>query len=52
MAKRFIKAEVVSFQDLVAAGGWQEAKNKGKMRLEGRDYQVKDGDVIEFKFGK
>lgn len=50
MAKGFIKAEVVSFEALVNAGGWQPAKQKGKLRLEGRDYLVTDGDVIEFKF--
>ncbi len=52
MAKGFIKAEVVSFGDLVGVGSWQRAKEKGKVRLEGRDYQIKDGDVVEFKFGK
>lgn len=52
MAKGFIKAEVVSFDELVVAGGWSQAKAKGKVRLEGKDYQVKDGDVIEFKFGQ
>ncbi len=52
MAKGFVKAEVIGYDDLVSAGGWQEAKTKGKIRLEGRDYPVKDGDVIEFKFGK
>lgn len=51
MAKGFIKAEVVGFEDLVSAGGWPQAKGKGKIRLEGRDYQVQDGDVVEFKFG-
>ena len=50
MGKGFIKAEVVSFNDLVSAGDWKEAKAKGKMRLEGRDYEIQDGDVIEFKF--
>lgn len=50
MAKGFIKAEAIGFEDLVAVGGWQEAKAKGKIRLEGRDYQVRDGDVVEFKF--
>lgn len=52
MAKGFIKAEVTSFEDLIEAGGWNQAKAKGKIRLEGRDYQIQDGDVIEFKFGK
>lgn len=50
MAKGFIKAEVVGFDDLMSFRGWSEAKAKGKIRLEGRDYQVRDGDVIEFKF--
>lgn len=50
MAKGFIKAEVVSFADLVSAGGWQQAAQAGHMHLEGKDYQVKDGDVVEFKF--
>ena len=51
MAQGFIKAEVIGYDDLVATGGWQAAKVKGKIRLEGRDYLVKDGEVIEFKFG-
>ena len=51
-AKGFIKAEVVGFDDLVTASGWQAAKNKGKVRLEGRDYQIQDGEVVEFKFGQ
>lgn len=50
MAKGFIKAEVVSFEDLVAQAGWQKAAQAGKIRLEGKDYLVKDGEVIEFKF--
>lgn len=48
---KFIKAEVVPFEDFVAAGGWKAAREKGKARLEGKDYIVKDGDVIEFKIG-
>jgi small GTP-binding protein len=50
MAKGFVKAEVINFKDLMATGSWQIAKNKGKVRLEGRDYQIQDGDVVEFKF--
>lgn len=46
----FIKAEVVSFDDLVAAGSMAEAKSRGKVRLEGKDYVMSDGDVVEFKF--
>ncbi len=46
---KFIRAEVVTFSDLVAAGSLAEARNKGTLRTEGKDYIVKDGDVIEFK---
>ena len=49
--KNFIKAEVVGFADFVACGGWKKAKELGKARLEGRDYVMKDGDVVEFKVG-
>jgi ribosome-binding ATPase len=48
--KGFIRAEVVSFDDLVAAGSIQNARAKGKMRLEGKDYVMGDGDVVEFRF--
>jgi len=50
MAK-FIKAEVVDFDDFIAAGGWKRARELGKMRLEGRDYVMQEGDVVEFKIG-
>ena len=50
-AKNFIKAEVVEINDLFSVGDWKQAKEKGKIRLEGRDYIVKDEDVIEFKVG-
>ena len=46
----FIKAEVVSFDDLVAAGSMAEAKAKGRVRIEGKDYLMADGDVVEFRF--
>jgi GTP-binding protein YchF len=46
----FIRAEVISHEDFVACGGEQRAKEAGKMRLEGRDYRVRDGDVIYFRF--
>lgn len=49
--KRFIKAEVISFDDYIAVGGRKKAREVGKARLEGRDYIVQDGDVIEFKIG-
>ena len=48
--KGFIKAEIVGFDDLVAAGSMQAAKAKGKVRLEGKDYVMADGDVVEFRF--
>src|SRR3989344_3064353 len=50
-SKKFIKAEVVSFDDFVSSNGWKGARLNGKTRFEGRDYVVKDGDVIEFKIG-
>lgn len=46
----FIKAQVVSFEDLVEAGSMNEAKAHGKLRMEGKDYVMKDGDVVEFMF--
>lgn len=49
--KKFVKAEVVSFEDFVACGDWKGSREKGKARLEGRDYIVRGGDVIEFKIG-
>ena len=48
--KGFIKAEVVSFDDLVAAGSMAEAKSRGKVRMEGKEYVMHDGDVVEFRF--
>jgi GTP-binding protein YchF len=46
----FIRAEVIAYNDFVACGGEQGAKEAGKWRLEGKDYVVKDGDVIHFRF--
>ena len=48
--KGFIKAEVISFADLVETGSVQEARAKGKARMEGKDYVMVDGDVVEFRF--
>ncbi|CAN5338739.1 redox-regulated ATPase YchF [soil metagenome] len=48
--KGFIKAEIVSFDDLVAAGSMAAAKAAGKVRMEGKDYLMVDGDVVEFRF--
>jgi len=47
--KGFIKAEVVPFLDFVALGGWKKCRELGRVRFEGKEYIVKDGDVIEFK---
>ena len=46
----FIKAEVVSYDDLIAAGSMAAAKAAGKVRMEGKDYVMADGDVVEFRF--
>lgn len=46
--KGFIRAEVVSYEDMVACGGWAKARQLGKLRVEGRDYTVQDGDVMNF----
>ena len=48
--KGFIKAEVISFDDLVDAGSMNEARAKGKVRMEGKEYVMRDGDVVEFRF--
>lgn len=48
---KFIRAEVVYWKDLTDAGGWSQAKQKGKIRLEGKDYVVKDGDVLVIRHG-
>merc|ERR1711965_64988 len=46
----FIKAEVISFDDYISCNGELGSKEKGKLRLEGKEYLVRDGDVIHFKF--
>lgn len=48
--KGFIKAEIVSYDDLVEAGSFTHAKEKGKVRIEGKDYVMQDGDVVLFRF--
>jgi GTP-binding protein YchF len=48
--KGFIKAEIVSFNDLVEAGSMAEARSRGKVRIEGKEYIMQDGDVVEFRF--
>ncbi|WP_022867653.1 redox-regulated ATPase YchF [Schaalia vaccimaxillae] len=47
----FIKAEIVSFEDLVELGGMKEAREAGRVRMEGKDYVMRDGDVVEFRTG-
>ncbi len=49
--KKFIKAEVIAFDDYTSLGGRKKAREVGKARMEGRDYIINDGDVIEFKIG-
>ena len=49
--KKFIKAEVVSYDDFVSLGGWHLSKEAGKVRLEGKDYQVKEADVVFIHHG-
>jgi hypothetical protein len=46
----FIRAETISYEEFVKNNGWLNSKNNGKMRLEGKDYIVKDGDVLNFRF--
>ena len=50
--KGFIKAEVVSYEDLIEAGNELKAKENGKLRLEGKDYLMQDGDICHFRFNK
>jgi len=49
--KKFIKAKVTSFEDFVADGGWKGVSERGRLRLEGKDYVIKEGDVVEFMVG-
>jgi len=50
MERGFIAADVCDYIDLIDAGGWQEAREKGKLRTEGKDYSIQDGDIVHFKF--
>lgn len=50
--KGFIKAEIVDYNKLIQAGGFEASREKGFMRLEGKDYAIKDGDVVYFRFQK
>ncbi len=49
--KKFIKADIVPYQTFVDIGGWTKARDAGKVQIVGRDYVMKDGDVVEFKIG-
>ncbi len=49
--KNFIRAEVVTYDDLVAAGSWNAARDAGKLRVEGKEYVMRDGDVVIFRIG-
>jgi len=50
LERGFIRAEVVSYEELVAAGGWDAAKHRGLLRVEGKDYVVREGDVLHVRF--
>ncbi|MGH8997333.1 MAG: DUF933 domain-containing protein, partial [Acidimicrobiales bacterium] len=50
LQRGFIRAEVIHWDELLDLGGWNEAKAAGKLRVEGKDYPVKDGDVLEIRF--
>ena len=49
--KKFIKADIVQFDDFTNLGGWNNARDQGKVQIVGKDYVMKDGDVVEFKIG-
>ncbi|MCL4339141.1 redox-regulated ATPase YchF [Patescibacteria group bacterium] len=49
--KHFIKADIASYEDFVSLGGWVNVREEGKVFSAGKDYQMKDGDVVEFKIG-
>jgi len=49
--KKFIKSDTVSFNDFVSFGGWKKCREAGKARSEGKEYEIEDGDVVEFKIG-
>ena len=50
LERGFIRAEIVGYEDLVAAGSWDAAKTQGKLRVEGKDYTVAEGDVLNVRF--
>ncbi len=50
LQRGFIRAEVIFYEDLLEIGSWTKAKEQGKLRVEGKDYEVVDGDVLEIRF--
>ena len=50
LERGFIRAEVISYDDLVAAGSMDAAKQQGKVRVEGKDYEVREGDILHVRF--
>src|SRR5262245_62981378 len=50
LQRGFIRAEVIHWDELLDIGSWQKAKEVGKLRIEGKDYEVVDGDVLEIRF--
>ncbi len=50
ISKGFIRAEVLAYKDLMDAGSWNHARDRGTVRLEGKAYLVEDGDIANFRF--
>jgi hypothetical protein len=50
MEKGFIRAEITSFADMITYGGTAEARAKGRLRVEGKNYIIQDGDIVEIRF--
>jgi len=50
LAQGFIRAEVIAYEDMIACGNLAEVRRQGKLRLEGRDYLVQDGDILNIRF--
>ncbi len=50
LQRGFIRAEVIHYDELLEIGSWNAAKQAGRLRLEGKDYEVLDGDVLEIRF--
>ena len=50
LQRGFIRAEVIRWDELLSLGSWNKAKDAGKLRVEGKDYEVQDGDMLEIRF--